>query len=101
VGTLLNVKTKDDEAFQGEVNMESVDSVINIIFDSKKYVSCWLKDSKKILFEENDVVIITPETAPDFWVINDHHPKIINSKDINEIQVEKLNTSKSIIFGVS
>ena len=66
VGTLLNIKTQDEKLFQGEVKIESVDSVKNIVVDSKKYVSCWLKESKRILFEENNAVIITPETAPDF-----------------------------------
>jgi hypothetical protein len=101
LGTLLNRKTQDEEAFRGEVKMELVDSVKNIVVDSKKYVCCWLKDSTEILFQENIVLIITPETAPDFWlIINECTPKIIYTRDIDEIQVEKLNTTRSVIVGV-
>jgi hypothetical protein len=100
-GTIIDKTTQVEEVFRGEVNMESVDSVKNIVVDSKKFVSCRLKDSKRILFEEKNVIIITPETAPEFWLImNDRSPKIIHTSDIKRIQVEKLNSEKTIVGGV-
>jgi hypothetical protein len=100
-GTLLNQKTQNTKVFQGEVKMELVDSVINNAVNSKKYVFCYLQDSKIIIFEEKDVVIITPETAPEFWIFfNYDSPKIIYNTDIKSIQVEKLNTEKTVVVGV-
>jgi hypothetical protein len=101
VGTITDKTTQVKEGFSGEVIMEVVDSITNFTMDSKKYVSYLLKDSTKILFEESNVMIITPETAPDFWIImNDRSPKIIYNSDIKWIQVEKLNTEKLIVSGV-
>jgi hypothetical protein len=100
-GTVIDRRSHDEKVFRGEVKMESVDSVKNIVLDSRKYVCYWQKDSTEILFEEENVLTITSKTTPDFWIINDCPPRIISTKDINEIQIEKINTTESIIFGVS
>jgi hypothetical protein len=97
-GTLIDKKTQDEEVFEGEVNIESVDSVKNIVADSKKYVFCYLKNLKKIIFEENNIVMMTTETVSDFWVIYNRPPKIIYSSDIKDIQIEKMTTTGIIII---
>lgn len=51
-GTLIDKKSQDEKEFYGEVDMASVDSVKNIVADSQKYVFCYLKNLKKIIFEE-------------------------------------------------
>lgn len=107
-GTLIDKKNNTSKHFQGEIKHESIDSVKYIVVDSKKYLICWLKDSTRISFEDNDVVNITPKTAPNFWLVKEKKKdtdsyKIIYENDIDEIQVENVaaNLTLAIIGGVA
>ncbi|MGE5458427.1 MAG: hypothetical protein ACM3RX_08735 [Methanococcaceae archaeon] len=99
-GILINKITQYEEAFSGEVIMDLVDSLKNITADLKNYIFCYLKNSKRIIFEEKDVVIVNSDTLNTFWVIHTSPPKIIFTSDIKDIQVEKFNTAQ-IITGVA
>ncbi len=107
-GTLIDKKNNTSKYFQGEIKHELIDSVKYIVVDSTKYFICWLKDSTRISFEDNDVVNITPKTAPNFGLVKEKRKdtdsyKIIYENDIDEIQVENVaaNLTLAIIGGVA
>ena len=101
VGTIANKTTQAKKEFRGEVNISSVGSVKEFTMGSIKYVSYLLKDSSRILFEKSNVMNITSDSTPDFWIImKGHSPKMIYNSDIKWIQIEKLNTEKTIMGGV-
>jgi hypothetical protein len=107
-GTLIDKRTNSSKSFNGEIKYESIDSVKNIVVDSQKYFICWLKDSTRISFEDNDYVNITPQTDPNFWLIKEKKYdidsyKMIYANDIDEIQVENkgINLALGIILGAA
>ncbi len=105
-GILIDKKTNSNNYFNGEVKYELIDSVKNIVVDSQRYFICWLKDSTRISFKDNDYVNITPETDPNFWMIKEKNRdsyKIIYLSDIDEIQIENagVNLTLGIILGAA
>lgn len=95
IGDLTNKKTKRIEHFDGEIMREDIDSTQSVIIESQKYFIYWLKDSSRLAFEEGKFIDVVPEMGSGFWLIKDENKKPlfekINSDDIKEIQVEKIN----------
>lgn len=104
IGNEFDFENKKESKFVGLLSKSEVDSTERFIFRSETLHKYWLKNNKRIIFEEGKVYEITPASGSGFWIVLDSDKDVlrkIDAKDIEEIQVRKTNwIASSFLFVV-
>ena len=97
-GIQWDKKTKQSIIFQGAIEQNTVDSVKSLSIESKDYIICWLKDSTRISFP-NENLAFNSDLNPDsmYWLISKTElPKLISENNISGFEMEKINLFNTI-----
>jgi len=82
--------------FKGKILRHQIDSIRAGV----RYITCWLNDDSRELFEKGNYIDITPESEEGFCIaVNEGYEKI-NSDEINHIEMEKFDTGTTIVFAI-
>jgi len=88
--------SKIGSKFKGKILRHQIDSSKAGV----RYFIYWLNDDSRVLFEKGNYIDITPESEEGFWIaVNEGYEKI-NSDEINNIEMEKLDTGTTIVFAI-
>ena len=100
-GTCINKRTHKDRTFRGLLDESVIDSIKTGTVNSENYLVCWLKDSTRISFKQNDYSTFELSSDSSYWVVKDLKSSyLFNDNDVKEVQVDKINIVPTAIIGI-
>ena len=104
IGNEYNYENQRVSVFEGFIELDKIDSCKVIEENSILYHLFWLKDNRRLSFEEDKIIRAIPDSSKYTWLLPEY-PKLIeiSDSDISEVQVRKINwitTSIASVLGI-
>ncbi len=99
-GLLYHGKEIKPNNFEGFINKRNIDSITFINSKPNPHDLYWLKDNDMLKIDENKIIDLSKTNGTQRWLVKDNSGElqVIFSKDINEIQIQKINKLNTSLF---
>ena len=106
IGSQYNYENQRISVFEGFIEIDKIDSCKVIENNSILHHLFWLKDKRRLSFEEDKIIRAVPDSLKYTWLLVEYNkPKLIeiSNSEISEVQVRKINwvtTSIASVLGI-